>query len=244
MLKKFSEALQLLIDNLALISAIVLTIWLPGNVVVGLLTRHLGDDPQALYTTLRATRFIESIFGPLYIGALLYALSRIRQGWSVSYGEAMREGLRNWGTLFGARLLAGLLVLLGLLALVVPGIILLLRYSFLDCAVVLEGASSGEARSRSTYLTRNGRGPILGAWVIFLVCYVTGSIVLYLPLALVSFLDNFAVNLFLDCLASVLYVVIEIVLFLYYWEAVEQERAQNQPSDDTAGPMPTFKLMD
>ncbi len=244
MLKKFGEAFQLLVSNLALFSAIVLTVWLPGNILVGLATRFATDENGALWWTLKLSQWIEGIFGPIYIGALIYALARLKQGWQVSYGEAMREGLRNWGSLFGARLIAGLFVLLGLLALIVPGIILLLRYSYLDYAVVLEGASAASARSRSTELTKPVRAELCGVWVVFLIGLILVSAILYLPLAFVSFLDNFATNLFLDCLTSVLYVLIVIVLFLYYWEAVEQERAQNQPGDDTVGTLPTFKLMD
>ena len=242
MLKKFGEAFQILIANLALVSAIVLTVWLPGNAWVYLATHHIGDESDAIRVTLRLTRFIEAIFGPLYVGALIYAVSCLKQGWSVSYGEAMRAGLKNWGSLFGARLLAGLFVLLGLIALIVPGIILLLRYAFLDFAVVLEGASSSMARSRSAHLTRDVRWQILGAAVIFLLGYTAVSLVLYAPLALVSFLDNFVLNLFLDCLTSVLYVLLEIVLFLYYWEAVEKERAIYDTGDDLT-PAPEFKLL-
>lgn len=243
MLKKFGEAFQILISNLALFSAIVLTVWLPGNALIYFLTHNMADDFESIRITLRLTRFIEAIFGPLYIGALIYAVSRIKQGWQVSYLEAMLEGLRNWGTLFGARLLAGLFILLGLIALIVPGIILLLRYSFLDFAVVLEGAGANEARSRSTYLTRNVRWQILGAGVIFIVGFLLVSLLLYLPLALVDFLDNFVLNLFLDCLISVLYVLFELVLFLYYWEAIEQERAIYQTGDELI-PAPEFKLLD
>ena len=244
MLKKFGEAFQLLLSNLALFSALVLTVWLPGNILVGLATRFASDENSELWMTLKLGQWIEGIFGPIYIGALIYALSRLKQGWQVSYGEALREGLRHWGSLFGARLIAGVFVLLGLLAFIVPGIILLLRYSYLDYAVVLEGASSAGARSRSTELTKPVRAELFVVWVVFIIGLILVSATLYMPLALVSLLDNFFTNLFLDCLLSVLYVLITIVLFLYYWEAVEQERAQNQPTDDAPGPMPTFKLMD
>jgi hypothetical protein len=240
--KKFNEAFDLLFKHFGLISALVLTVWLPGNLLLGYATLHAEDEWSDLRTTLRLSQFIEAIFSPLYIGALVYALSRFKQGWTVTYGEALREGWKNWGTLFGARLLAGVFILLGLIALIVPGIILALRYAFLDYAVVLEGTSSSEARSRSTELTKSVRGQIFGATLIFLIGYLLFSGMLYLPLELIGIGDNFVANVLLDCLSSIFYVVLTIILFLYYWEAAEKERAARLPEDEAGTPTPTFKM--
>ena len=100
----------------------------------------------------------------------------------------------------------------------------------------------GRARSRSTHLTQHLRWRILGAWVIFIVCFAVVYAVLYSPIDLISSLNNFAINLFVDCLRSVLYSMFEVVLFLYYWEAVEQERAQFQNAVEEAVPTPPLTM--
>jgi hypothetical protein len=226
MLDKFGEAIRLLFANAILFSSIILTIWLPGNLLVNYLTFNIFGREEIL-RQLRITMLIESIFGPIYIAAMIHALSRLKEGQRPTYSEAILVGLRNWGRLFVARLIAGLLILLGLIALIVPGILLLVRYALLDPAVVLEGATPAEARRRSTELTSGIRWQIFGAGLLFLVAFVVLSVVLsfliYLPLELFQGLDTMAINVVLDCVLDVAFAVIQIVMFLYYWETAREK---------------------
>jgi hypothetical protein len=136
----------------------------------------------------------------------------------------MEIGFRNWGRLFGARFLTGILVLLGLIAFIIPGIVLLVRYAFLDEVVVLEGADALEARRRSTELTVGRRWQILAAGFLFFVSFMLCSFVVQLSLALLPELDTMVINVIIDCLLDIAYVVIHFVMFLYYWEAARGER--------------------
>jgi uncharacterized membrane protein len=168
--------------------------------------------------------WIEGIFAPLFIGAMIHVLSNLKQGRPARYPEAMAVGFRNWGRLFAARFVAGLLIVLGLVALIVPGIILAVRYALLDPVVVLEGASTSEARSRSVALTLGARWQIFCAGILFFVGFFVLTFVVYFPVGLFPALDSMATGVALDCLLDVAFAVIQIVLFLYYWEAVEIER--------------------
>jgi len=223
MIKKFSEAIALLEKHLLLFAALVLTIWLPGNLIINLISYNTNPDAAVMIT--RMTMWIEALVGPIYIAAMIHALQRIKSGHSVTYKEAMGVGLKKWGPLFGARFVAGLLVLLGTIALIVPGIILMVRYALLDTAVVLENKGVAESRVRSTALTAGKRWEILGAGLLFGVAVTALSFTLYFPLGLFDFLDNIVVSTAIDCVLDVVYLVIQIVLFLYYWEAVQAEKA-------------------
>ncbi len=220
MFKKFSEALSILWHNLGLFAAIVLTVWLPANILINLLSYHyesIGD-----LGAFKITMWIEGIFGPIVIGALLYALSRIKQGNRVTYGEVMAVGFRKWGALFTARFVAGLLILLGFLALIVPGVILTVRYSLLDAAVILEDSGISESRARSIVLTKGRRWQIFGAAMLFFALFFTLSFTVYLPLGLLESPIIMPVEILLDCLIDVVYIVIQIVIFLFYWESVQE----------------------
>ena len=85
---------------------------------------------------MQVEMWIEGIFAPIYIGALVYALSQLKQGFRPTYAEAMAVGLKNWGRLFGTFFVAGLLIGIGYLALIIPGIILSVRYALLAPAVI------------------------------------------------------------------------------------------------------------
>ena len=222
MVRKIDEAIHLLFANIILFSSIILTIWFPGNLLVNYLTYNIFGGEEIL-RQVRIIMMIESIFGPIYIGAMVYALSRIKEGQRPTYSEAILVGLRNWGRLFVAQFVAGLLILLGFIALIVPGIVLLVRYALLDPAVVLEGAAPGEARRRSTELTSGIRWQIFGAGFLFLIAFGVLSFLIYLPLEFFPELDTMAVNVVLDCVMDVVFTVIQIVMFLYYWEATREK---------------------
>lgn len=112
MFVKIQEAVGLLVSNLGLFAGIVLTIRLPGNGVANYLDVYVFD-PRGT-GALQVNAGIELIFGPLYIGAVVYAASRLLQDQAVTYGEAMGVGARNWFILWLAWLGAGLFIGLGL----------------------------------------------------------------------------------------------------------------------------------
>lgn len=218
LMNKFSEAVSLLWAHLGLFAAIILTVWLPGNLVVNRVAQSLGEETGM--EAMRLTWMIEGIFGPIYLGALVYALYNIKMGRPVTYVEAMGVGFRKWGVLFSARFVAGLLIMLGFVALIVPGIVLLVRYSLQDPAVVIEGKTTTTSRARSTELTSGRRWQIFNAGIIFIIPFMLLSLAVYLPLAFFESLDITLVNVFLDSILDIGFAVIQIVMFLFYWESV------------------------
>ena len=99
MLRKLAEATRLLCTNLGLFSAIILTVWLPGNVLANYLAFYVYTDDE-LSRTMRFTNMFEGIFGPIYVAAMIHALSKIKGGQRPRYLESMAVGFRNWGRLF------------------------------------------------------------------------------------------------------------------------------------------------
>ena len=183
MFSKLGEAISLLIRHFGLIAAVVLTVWLPGNLLIGYINFFL-PAPENELNAFRAAMFIEGIFGPIYIGAMIHALWQIKQEEAVGYGEALRVGFQNWGRLFAARFIAGIFILLGLIAFIVPGVVLTLRYAFLDSVVVLEEAGSDEARRRSTRLTEGLKLQILIMSTVFYIGFIVAAMMVYVPIAL------------------------------------------------------------
>jgi len=187
---KFSEAVRLLWGNLGLFSAIILTVWLPGNILTNYVAYHVVEPGDEYSGYMSLNMWIETIFGPIYIGALVYAMFQIKSGRAVTYREAMGVGIRKWGSLFAARFAAGILILLGSIALVIPGIILAVRYSLLDAPVVIEGKGASAARARSTALTIGRRWRIFWAAILFFIVYMILGITIYLPLDFFELLNT------------------------------------------------------
>lgn len=222
MFEKFGEAFSLLFKHIWLFSAVVLTVWLPGNVLVAIVTDQAGkDDFMVVFRTIMV---IEGVFSPIYVGALLYTLSRIKSGQAVTYREAMAVGVKKWFALFATRFIAGIFIVLGLILLVIPGIILALLFALIDSAVILENKGIFDSLKRSIALTAGRRWEILGAMLLLFLGLIVLSVLVYLPFGVIEALE-LSVNLtpvqiVVDCAMSVVALVIQIVLFLYYWEAV------------------------
>jgi len=233
MLAKFAEAIGLLCKNLFLFSSIILTVWLPGNVLGIYLAYYVYPEAQGLQS-IWIKGCTEAIFGPIYIAAMIHALSKRKEGERPRYFDAMAVGFRNWGRLFVAQLLAGLLIGIGFVALFVPGVILLVRYALLDEVVVLEGTGTDRARRRSTELTTGIRWQIFWAGLLFSAGFLLISYLVYLPVDFLlerwPLLCTMATEVALDCVLDVTYAIIQIVMFLYYWQAVHQK-----PAVDDAG---------
>jgi len=222
MIARFNEAIRILARHFGLFASLVLTVWLPGNLLINYMSYHVIDAGEMDY--LRVTLWIESIFGPLYIGALVFALYKIKSGHAVTYKEAIGVGLKNWGSLFAARFVAGLLTILGLIAFIIPGLALAVRYSMLDEALVLEGKGVSQSRERSTELSAGRRWQIFWSAFLFFIPFAIFSFLIYLPLTYFESLDHMVTGVILDCILDLVYAVIQIVIFLFYWETTHAER--------------------
>lgn len=232
MVNKFSEALSLLWNNLRLFTAIILTVWLPGNILINFLEYNYKE--VGFRWIMRLGLLIEGIFGPIYIGALVYALFQIKLARTVNYKDAIAVGFKKWYSLFTARFVAGLLVILGLIVFVIPGIILVVRYSFIDAAVIVENKGTADSRSRSIALTEGRRWQIFGAAILFFITLIILSFIIYLPLGFFESLDIMPVGITVDCILDVFFAVLLIVLFLFYWESIQQE-ANAEPATAADG---------
>lgn len=232
LIDKFQEAQGIFRKNIGLIAPLILTVWLPGNFLSNL---FFYQNPEMNFANaIQLPLLIDAIFSPLCMGALVYALYRIKQGETVTYNEAITVGLKNWFTLFTAKLMAGLFVLVGLIAFFVPGIVLLVRYSFIDATVVIEGMGAHDSRKRSMTLTTGIGWQIFAAGFIFHVCYFLMIGVVYSPFGSMESNAAMFIETGLDCVMDVLYVVIQIVIFLFYWDAVKAaDKSDPEPAPDS-----------
>ncbi len=175
----------------------------------------------------RFTQLIDTIFGPFYLGALIYALAQIKQDVMPSYGECMAHAAHRSFKLMITRLTTKFIILGGLLLLVVPGVILALQYLLTDVVVVLDGMEGSQARKYSTQLTHGKRVELLGTLIIY-----QGLIILGVALASLLFSivvpeqanGIFALDVIYECVFQVLTtVILPTILFLFYWESKHKE---------------------
>jgi hypothetical protein len=116
-------------------------------------------------------------------------------GKRVSLVPAIATALTLLFPLLGLALLTGLAIMLGLLALVVPGLYLLLRWMVTSAALVSERLTITGAMRRSTNLTAGHLWPIFGLTILY---FVFVLVALYASAAVTNVFDETMTGLLID----------------------------------------------
>jgi hypothetical protein len=129
-------------------------------------------------------------------GALVTAVADIRDGRAdLSVEDTFRKAQPFLGRIAGASILAGIGIVLGLLAVIIPGLILLTIWLFIVPVIVLENSSIGDSFGRSRELVRGYGMNVFGVialtiLLIILFDLVLGTILLFLPDELSTFISD------------------------------------------------------
>lgn len=120
---------------------------------------------------------------PMMQGALVFGSVGELEGRPVSMNDCLAAGRKHWLRLLGLDLLVGLGVVIGMILLIVPGVLLALRWSVSVPELVIEERGIQESMGRSAALTQNRR------WSIFLLGLVllAAMFVLQIALTIVGF---------------------------------------------------------
>jgi hypothetical protein len=159
--------------------AIALVVVVPVHLIVfgaGLGWLWEGYDAPETGDALEWSDLTDSLVGlaaqvlvvvPLVTAMTVHVIRAAGSGQSATTGDALRAGLQVFAALVGAVVLVALGVTAGLFFLIVPGLILMVRWAVVPQIVVIEGRLGGDALRRGFDLTR-GQG-----WLTFLVVLVT-----------------------------------------------------------------------
>jgi len=215
---KLATAFFLLLEQFPIIAGLILLIKLPSNLGIGFLVEQ-NPNPVGPGEVFQLRWLVEIFFGPIYLAAVVTLLANRMSGRPTSFGEAARAGLHCWSRLFAARIVSGVFIALGLILLIVPGIILAVRYCFIDEMVVLEGSSVADSRARSSALA-SGR-----ELKIFLAGFTSTALIVALTRVAAELAENAGIledtvmSAIFISVVDVLGIFVTIVTFLYYWEA-------------------------
>lgn len=243
-------AIALYLGELPRIAAILLLCYLPVALGSSVLIMT-GSTVFPMWGFRLAFQGLYFVFVTLAMGAILNLLAERVEGRRPRLLQALREGFGCWARLLLARVFAGLLVGLGLILFVVPGLVSWGRLVLTGSAVVLEEERPVDSLRRSAELVR-GR-----AWPTFV-----QFAMVWLTLALFSFLVDLGLTVVggvyrLDALTraslsignqAILVVAHGIPIvwqFVTYWDYREHPVAPSPPPEFTfepEGTEPNFGL--
>lgn len=188
------RGLKLLLARLPTFYAISLIVQLPtllSNIALAFITMGGGQPTQAQGIMMAvgglAVLFLILILYPIGSAATLFVISQEFVDQKATLGDAFRFAGHSFGRLLGASFLAGLIIVLGFVFCVVPGIVFLIWYIFVSQVVVVEKLGGNSALARSKELTSGYVGRILALGIIlFVVSILIGIAVGLLQLVLPS----------------------------------------------------------
>jgi uncharacterized membrane protein len=133
---------------------------------------------QGLGASYWILTFLNMFLGALSYGALVFGVLQHLRGQRASIGECISIGFSKLLAVLGVSIVYGILYILGLILLVIPGLIVICTFYVAIPAAVVERGGVGDALSRSRELTRGNRWRVFGVLILmFLVQMVAGLIV-------------------------------------------------------------------
>jgi hypothetical protein len=129
-----------------------------------------------------ATIFLSLVATATSQAATVVAVSQVHLDRPAGVMESFSRVKNQIAGVIGLSLSVGFLVGLACLALIVPGILLAIRWSIAVPVKVLENKSVGESMSRSSELTQGNRGRIFVIWLLFVVLSIGVSLLLQWPI--------------------------------------------------------------
>lgn len=164
----FGRSFTVLFRNIVPFGVLSLALTLP-YVLWDYLTSTVGGG-SAVWPGIVGT-IINLTFGYLLTAALTFGTIRDLRGNGATVGECLQYGLPLIGKVLGLALLYGLLVWLGLIAFVIPGIVVMVVYWVLIPVAVIEQETIGGSFRRASYLSAGSRWRIFGLFILFVICF-------------------------------------------------------------------------
>jgi hypothetical protein len=167
--------------HFAAVGLLVIITMLPVALLQFASARVTGVEPDganassafglALSGSLLAALF-SAVGGALLDAALVYLVFDLQRTGQTSAGAALRRGLRVLPKVFAVNLMYGVVVAIGYLLLIVPGVIFSLMFALAVPAAVAEGRGGIDAFDRSSKLTDGYKG------LIFVTFFLWGIVIM------------------------------------------------------------------
>lgn len=171
--------------------------------------------------------FIGLLAYPVYSVAVIFYIVSAIAGERVETKSLWQLGVKFWLPYFVLTCIAGIAIMIGLVLLLVPGIILAVRYSFSEFDLLLNKSTPLDAMKSSWSLTREYMWVILGGLTII-------TIALYVPHYLVlSLFDDTSITFkILTSASNIIYAVLEVMYTIFAFRIYELARVKHSESNN------------
>jgi hypothetical protein len=118
--------------------------------------------------------------------ATVIAVSQVHLDRPAGVMESFSKVKGRIAAVIGLSYAIGFLVVLGCIALIVPGVFLAVQWSLAVPAMILENKGIGDSMSRSTELTLGNRGRVFVIWLLFVILNIGFNWLLHWPIEIAA----------------------------------------------------------
>lgn len=230
-LGKLLASFTLLLEQFPVIAGLVLMIALPSNAAVEMIVSR-DADPNDLFAALRLKVLVDKFFGPIHAAAVITLLAARMGGRRTSFLDAARAGIDSWLRVLAARAVAAFFILIASVGfllpglppairalMLLPGIVLTVRYCLVDEVAVLEHVPLMATRRRSAELVSGRAWLIIAASLGAFLLIAAFSLTVGRLASAVGIMEDPLARALCDSVLDVFAAFFSILLFLFYWEA-------------------------
>ena len=112
---------------------------------------------------------------PGIVGGYVGSMIRLNLGEKVEIGDFVKSGLNSFGSLLGAKIIYQLGVFVGCCFFILPGIYLMMKWSFVNHIIINENKTVSDAFSASSQMTSGILWDIFVIWILnFIISAICG----------------------------------------------------------------------
>jgi hypothetical protein len=198
-----SRAWRIYRTHFGLIAALTVAVWLPCELVISYL-RAFVHVPEDTFNWIWPGSFVIEFIGIIAVAGVTYLALSVGRGKAAGFREALGAGCEAWWRVFWTRLASGVVMLIGLLLLIVPGIYLMVRLCVADTIAVAERVSGPEAMGRSFDLTKGLFWPACGLVFLLLAILIAPELIIENPARILPALDRWPLDAGMRVLSQLL----------------------------------------
>lgn len=226
---------QLLAPCLPAAIGLYVLVWIPGNLLINYLDAFVLSEGQEL-RTLQVSNAVQSLWGNLATGGILFQLCQALRGRPVAFGDMVKAAFTHWGRLWVAGFISGIMTVIGLVLLIFPAFIVIVRTNFANSAAVDAPMSGSSAVQESWDITKGHFWRILGYSLLMGSICVSPMIMFGALSPLLPLLENWAVNAVVSTALELplIYLLAFTLVFYRELKALSQARPRRQLNTATA----------
>ena len=211
------------------ISMITLPIVIPIDVLTALYQYFLANEELKLSEQL-IPMFIAMLVYPIYAAGIVFYIASVISDERIDTKTSWKLGTKFWWPYVTMSFFVGLVVMLGFVLLVIPGIIFAVRYAFSEFELLLNKSNPLDSMKNSWDATKDYMWLILGGYFVI-------TLVLYAPYYLIAelFDESSVYYLVIDTTLNIIFSVLGALYTIFAFRVYEFAKLQhNQPLNPDA----------